>query len=112
MEEKRHEPRFRIRQLIAYGPTREEYVFAEGINLSHTGLSCRSAQLVEPMTNVFLMIKVPGAEGERQVRCEGYVSHSHMIEGQCVFGVRITEVYEGDRPYLEAFIASLEAEEP
>jgi hypothetical protein len=114
MEEKRAFPRFKINQIIAYGPNREENVFAEIINISRNGLSCSSAQIIEPMTNVYLMMHVPsppeGNEGERAVRCEGYVSHSHIDAGLCVFGVKITSVYEDDAAVFEAYLASLENE--
>ena len=114
MEEKRACPRFRINQIIAYGPNREENVFAETINISRLGVSCSSAQMVDPMTNVYLMMHVPSAPGsaeaEHAVRCEGYVSHAHVEGGRCVFGVKITPVYEDDQPAFEAYISSLEAE--
>lgn len=112
-EEKRKNPRFKINQLIAYGPNREEYLFAESVNLSREGLSCSSAQMVDPMTNVYIMMRVPAAEGdpagEHQVRCEGYVSHSRLEGPRCLFGVRITSVYEADAAIFAAYLASLEA---
>jgi len=114
MEEKRANPRFRINQIIAYGPNREENLFAEGVNISRNGLSGTSGQIVEPMTNVFIMMHVPSppdaSGGESIVRCEGYVSHSRMEEGRCVFGVKITSVYEDDVLAFEAYLASLEAQ--
>jgi hypothetical protein len=109
MEEKRKSTRFKINQLIAYLPNREEYLYAEGIDLSRGGVRCSSAQGVDTMTNVFLMVKVPAPEGERLVRCEGYVSHSRMEAGKCIFGVRISEVYADDKPFFEAYLDSLES---
>ncbi|MGO8693519.1 MAG: PilZ domain-containing protein [Rectinemataceae bacterium] len=111
MEEKRSAPRFRINQLIGYFPNREEYLWAEGLNLSRGGLSCSSAEPIDPLTNVFLMLSVPGDNGERLVRCEGFVAHSQMAGGRCLFGIRIQRVSDEDKPYLDAYIAKLEAGE-
>jgi len=46
------------------------------------------------------------------VRCEGYVAHARLEGGSCVFGIRIDEIYEDDRPYFEAYLSSLEAGPP
>ena len=110
MNEKRGDRRFKINQLIGYFPNREEYLWAEGLNLSRGGISCSSAQAIDPLTNVYVMIGVPGASGERLIRCEGYVAHSQMVEGRCQFGIRIEKISEDDRPYLEAYIEKLENE--
>jgi len=110
MEEKRSAPRFRINQLIGYFPNREEYLWAEALNLSRGGLSCSSAEAIDPLTNVFVMLSVPGENSERIIRCEGFVAHSQMAEGRCLFGIRIQRVSDEDRPYLDAYMAKLEAE--
>jgi len=114
MEEKRKNPRFTINQMIAYGPNREEYVYAEIGDLSREGLSCVSNQQVDIMTNVYLMMRVPYRDGSvggsRQVRCEGYVSHSKLVQGRCSFGIRITSVYEADVGAFEAYLVQLERE--
>lgn len=110
MEDKREEPRFRIKQLIGYHPNREEYFWAEGLDLSRNGISCVSNEAVDAMTNVFFMLSVPGPEGEHSLRGEGYIAHSHMEEGKCRFGIKIERVYEEDKPFLEAYLARLETE--
>jgi hypothetical protein len=115
MEEKRKSPRFKIKQIIAYLPNREEYVYAEGIDISRGGMKCRSPECIEPMTNLFMMLKLPSecsADGMRTVQCEGYVSHATMEDGKCVFGVRINSVYEADRPFFESYLSSLENVSP
>lgn len=111
MDEKRERPRFRIRQMIGYFPNREEYLWAEGLDMSIDGISCRSKAPVDPLTNLFVMISIPSPEGERLVRCEGYVAHSRMEEGSCRFGVKIERIPEEERPFVEAYLASLTEEE-
>jgi hypothetical protein len=109
MEEKRSSTRFKINQLVICTPEGDEFHRAEGIDLSRGGLKCASSQSVETMSAVFIMLKLPGPEGERQVRCEGYVSHSQMVEGRCVFGVKFSSIDPDDKAVFEAYIASLEA---
>ena len=107
MDEKRETPRFAISQMIGYYPNREEYVWAEGIDISMGGISCRSKEPIEVLTNVFVMVSVRTPDGERLVRCEGYVAHSEMVDGMCRFGIGVTRIFEEDRPSLEAYLASL-----
>jgi hypothetical protein len=108
--ERRTEKRFRIGQMIGYYPSREEYIWAEGIDLSLGGLSCISKAPISPLTQLFVMITIPGPEGDKQVRCEGYVTHSHFEEGMCHFGVRIQRIDEGDKPLLDRYLEALDGE--
>ena len=109
MEDKREDPRFRIKQLIGYHPSREEYFWAEGLDLSRSGISCVSNEAVDAMTNVFFMLSVPGPEGEHPLRGEGYTAHSHMEDGKCRFGIKIERIFEEDKPIFDAYLARLEA---
>jgi len=107
-EERRMAERFRIDQMIGYYPNREEYLWAEGLNLSAGGLQCSSKEAVDPLTNVYLMIGVPSAEGEHLVHCEGFVAYSRIEEdGLCRFGVRFESIAEEDKPFLNAFLGQL-----
>jgi hypothetical protein len=109
MNEKREAPRFKISQLIGFQANKEEYLWAEGLDISRKGISCVSEEAVDPSTNVFFMLKLSGPEGERTIRGEGYVSHSREEIGKCRFGIKIERIFEEDKPHLEAFLASLEA---
>lgn len=109
--EKRSEPRFQIHQMIGYYPSREAYLWAEGLNISTSGIKCVSKEAIDPLTNVFIMLTIPTPEGERQVRCEGYVAYSRMEEdGKCYFGVHFEHVSADDRHWLEAYLQQLEPE--
>jgi hypothetical protein len=113
MEEKRAAPRFKINQLIGFQANREEYLWAEGLDISRLGLSCLSEEPIDPGTNVFFMLSLSDADGTKHdVRGEGYVSHSRGEGGKCRFGIKLERVYEEDKPYLEAFLASLETKDP
>jgi len=109
MEEMRSSPRFKINQLIAYVDDREEYLHADGLDISRGGIKCSSPRAVDPMTDIYVMMKVPSPGGEHLVRCEGYVSHSTKTAEACVFGVCISSIEPEDQPYFDAYIASLAA---
>jgi c-di-GMP-binding flagellar brake protein YcgR len=109
--ERRSLPRFSINQLIGYFPNREEYLWAEGVNLSLGGVQCASREPIDPLTNVFMMLNIPTSEGERLVRCEGSVTYSRMENERCIFGVRFEDIAAEDRKLLEKYLASLKEEE-
>jgi hypothetical protein len=106
MEEKREAPRFKINQLIGFQANKEEYLWAEGLDISSKGISCISKEAVDPSTNVFFMLKLDAPEGERTVRGEGYVSHAHEEDGRCRFGIKFERIFEEDLPFLEAFLSN------
>jgi hypothetical protein len=109
--EKRTEERFQIHQMIGYYPSREEYLWAEGINLSVNGIKCASKAPIDPLTNVFIMLSLPGPEGEKHVRCEGFVAYSRMEEdGRCIFGVHFEHIGAEEKQWLEDYLKGLEAE--
>lgn len=114
MEEKRKSARFKLNQLLACTTEGEEFRRADAIDLSKGGVKCSSAQPIEPMTSVYLILKVPKADGtgERDINCEGYVSHSCMTEGKCVFGIRFTGIEEEGKADFDVFLASLASETP
>jgi len=113
MDEKRKNPRFKVNQLVAFTPEGDQFLRAEAIDLSQGGIRCASAQAIEPMTSVFLLLTLPGAkgEGDREVACEGYVSHSRLIDGRYVFGVHFTGVAPEGKDALDTYISCLEKEE-
>ncbi len=106
MEEKREAPRFKINQLIGFQANKEEYLWAEGLDISRKGISCVSKETIEPSTNVFFMLKLSNQDGEQTVRGEGYVSHAHEEDGRCRFGIKIERIFEEDQPYLDAFLSN------
>ncbi|MDA8409358.1 MAG: PilZ domain-containing protein [Treponema sp.] len=108
MTERRQARRCKISQMIGYFPGREEYLWAEGIDLSSEGLRCVSDNPIDPLTNLFLMLELKVGETTKQVRCEGFVRHSRMEEGRCVFGVKIERISEDDRQHLEAYLKQIE----
>jgi hypothetical protein len=109
MEEKRTAPRFKLNQLIQYGDNREEYMWAEGVDISRGGISCVANESVDPYTEVFFMLRVQGPVGEHDIRGEGSVTYSRFEGGKYRFGIKMERIYDEDKPYLDDFIASLES---
>jgi c-di-GMP-binding flagellar brake protein YcgR len=105
--EKRKAERFRINQLIGYYPNREEYLWAEGVEISAGGMRCTCKDALDPLTNVYLMVGLPGPQGERLLHIEGYVAWSSMEEGRCLFGVSFQNMGEEDKRLLEEYLANL-----
>ena len=106
--ERRKEQRCRISQMIGYYPGREEYLWAEGIDLSRDGLRCVSDNPIDPLTNLYLMLELTVGEVTKLVRCEGFVKHSEMEDGRCIFGVKIERISEEDRQHLDAYLDEME----
>jgi len=103
----RKTPRFTMKQLIGLQAMKEEYLWAEGLDISRAGISCQSEEAIEPGTNVFFMLGVRGESGEGSVRGEGFVLHSRQEGGRCRFGIRIESIFEEDKTRFDAFLEEL-----
>lgn len=103
----RKTPRFKMKQLIGFQAMKEEYLWAEGLDISRAGISCVADEEIEPDTNVFFMMDVYGTAGEGLVRGEGYVLHSSKELGRCRFGIKIERIFDEDRARFEAFLDEL-----
>lgn len=105
--DRRKEERFRIQQMIGYGPGREEYLWAEGVDLSLSGMSCITTRPVDPLTELYIMIDIPAEGRWKQVRVEGYIAHVTLHGDFYHFGVIFTDVSDNDRENLEAYLDKL-----
>ena len=97
--------------MIGYFPGREEYLWAEGIDLSREGLRCVSDQMVDPMTNLYFMLELERGGERVTIRCEGHVVHSRLEDGRCNFGVRIDTMSDDDRKLFEDYLVALETKQ-
>lgn len=96
-----------MKQLIGFQPNREEYLWAEGVDISPIGISCLSDNEIEPNLNVFFMLSLDDSPAGSSVRGEGYVLRVEHFQGRYRFGIKIERIFEEDRPRFEAFLASL-----
>jgi c-di-GMP-binding flagellar brake protein YcgR len=111
MIERRKSPRFQVRQMIAYFPGREEYLWAEGVDLSLDGLKCRSKEPLDPLTTIYFMLELPVEGKVETIRCEGFVAHSHCEDGACSFGIQFQDMSETDKRHLEDYLVGMRARE-
>ncbi len=58
MEEKREQARYQIRQFVKIDFNREEFLPAEGLNISANGLLCRVPRPLSPGQRLFLMLNL------------------------------------------------------
>jgi hypothetical protein len=82
----------------------DQFVGAKALNLSSGGLACESETLLEPLSLVYLIFSIPTPEGDRQIRCEGYIAHSSCDDERCVFGIRFRDLSAEDQKAIDAFI--------
>ncbi len=105
--ERRSSPRFTLKQFIDLSSDGEDFIQAKGMNLSAGGLSIETSSPLDPMAPIFVMLGVPEANGERILKVEGYVAHSHMDGGKCVAGICFTDIAPDDKEAIDAYIQSL-----
>lgn len=110
MDEKRKSPRFKMKQLIGFQANVEEYLWAEGVDISPLGISCFSNEPIDPNTNVFFMLSLSHEGGESSVRGEGYVLRSEKVGDRYRFGIKIDHIFDQDKANFQTFLESLEEE--
>jgi c-di-GMP-binding flagellar brake protein YcgR len=105
-EEKRRYSRVVLTQLIEVSLMHEKYIPAETVDISERGMLCRSNEPVEPLTPVFLMLRIPADEGEYKLKTDGIVMHSRKEGDACFFGIAFSSLSEKDKEAIRAYTAS------
>lgn len=103
-EERRKARRFTIDEMVELEFGRELVVHASGINLSATGLLCRSDCYLEPATEVSLVLTVPSGSGSHTVSCDGVVVRSEKGKSRHLIAIRFTSLADKDVGALSAFL--------
>lgn len=98
--ERRRAPRFRIVQLIELSLNREEFVPAEGIDLSVLGLQCKTAIPLEAGERVYLLLDLDG----KTLELEGVVAHAEGKGKTCTAGISFTDVSADAHAALAGFL--------
>ncbi len=105
-EERRIARRFTIDSMIELEFGRESVVHASGINLSSSGILCRSDHYLEPETEVSLVLTVPSASGPHTVSCDGIVVRSDRGKGRHLTAIEFISLADKDVGALSAFLES------
>ncbi|MBN2049494.1 MAG: PilZ domain-containing protein [Spirochaetales bacterium] len=96
MKERRKYIRFNICQAIEVSFSRETYLSMEGVNISETGMLCRSQSNVETGSRLFLMFNFPEGKDAEVVRCEGIVVRCQEDQGGYRIGIQFSTIEEED----------------
>jgi len=103
-EEKRKHPRFYVSQLVNIEFGKETFIDAQGLNISHGGIYCRTNALIEPLTRVFIMLDLNFDGKVLTIRTEGVVVHSAMNNNQCFTGIEFMPLCNEDENVLKDYI--------
>ncbi|HUX19807.1 MAG TPA: PilZ domain-containing protein [Spirochaetia bacterium] len=105
-EERRTARRFTIDHMVELELGRESVVHASGINLSGSGLLCKSDIYMEPETEVSLLLTIPSESGEHTVSCDGVVTRADKGKGRYLTAIHFTSLADKDVGALSAFLGS------
>jgi len=96
-DEKRSHPRFQINQLVEIDYGREQYISAEGVNLSKNGVLCKTEEECPLYSKVFMMMTLPHKNKNRIINLEGVVIWSKHNRGSWETGISITSMTTASR---------------
>ncbi len=105
-EERRKARRFTIDHMVELDFGRESVVHASGINVSSSGLLCKSDNYMDPDTEVSLVLTVPSESGDHTISCDGVVVRSDRGKGRHLTAIEFISLADKDVGALEAFLAS------
>jgi len=99
--EKRNHPRFEIKQLVEVDLGHEKFISAEGINLSRSGVLCRTEEECPLYSKVFMMMTIPHKVKERIISLEGVVIRSVHKKEEWETGISITSMEKASRTLFD-----------
>lgn len=105
--DRRRAPRFRISQMVEVRFDRERWVHAEGLDVSATGVRCRTVEELDPGTSIFLMISI---DAERSVLVDAVLIHTRETDdGAFEAGFAFTHFHDSSRAVLDAYLDALDS---
>jgi len=108
--ERRRDARFSVDQIVEVSFGKEAFVHGTGINLSKTGVLCKTDSYMEPYSQVSLLMTVPvGPEGHR-FTCEGVVVRTEREGGDYLTGISFTSIDDEDSRKLQNFLKKQKGE--
>lgn len=104
MEEKRRSERFQINQLVQLDFMREEFISAEGINISGHGLLCRTAKALPLGQRVFLMLNLGAPGSKNYLSLEGAAARCQQEPetGKFICAIEFVDLDEENRERILA----------
>ncbi len=107
MEEKRKASRFKLYQMIKLSYGREENIVSESINISETGILCKTETEIEMHSTFFLLFELPLKTGSHLIKCEGIVIRSVKTEEGWEIGVSFADMFQEDKEVLNKYLVEL-----
>jgi c-di-GMP-binding flagellar brake protein YcgR len=105
--ERRRFTRYQISQSIKLSMGHESFFEAEGVDISAGGLRCNSTYALEPLTRIYLMLRIPTDAGEYALKTEASIVHVRKITEGYEYGIQFDPLPQEDRDALNGYIAAL-----
>jgi len=102
--ERRKSPRFTISQMIDLEMGRENYIAAEGVNISDEGLLCHTSESLEPYSRVYIQLSLNEAKKNHIIKCEGVVVRCKKNRKTYDTALEFAEINESDRKKIHSFL--------
>ena len=103
--ERRRQPRYTIKQMVAVSYAHEEFVAAHGLDLSSGGISCRTTSPLEIGQEIFLLL---GLGKDETISCEGVVLHVGPDGSGFKAGIQFVNLSAEDSARLEEHLGTLQ----
>jgi len=102
--ERRREPRYTIKQMVAVSYAHEEFIAAHGLDLSSGGISCRTTSPLDVGQEIFLLL---GLGKDETMSCGGVVLHVAPEGSGYKAGIQFVNLSAEDRARLDAHLGTL-----
>lgn len=100
--ERRKSTRFDIAQFVEVSFTKENFIKAEGINISESGILCETAEPPEPYAQIYLLLPTP--DGKETFELEGVVVRAEKVKSKYHVGVEFTHLYDEDKKMIRKIL--------
>jgi c-di-GMP-binding flagellar brake protein YcgR len=102
--ERRKSPRFTINQMIDLEMGRENYISAEGVNISDEGLLCHTSESLEPYSRVYMQRSLNGEKKKHTIKCEGLVVSCKKNKKSYDTALEFADIGESDKKKIHTFL--------
>jgi PilZ domain len=109
-DERRNEDRVPMERLVELSLERTRSMQAACLNISRTGLLCRTNRPITLQAQVSLKINVPLGFDSYNIGCSGKVVRTEEDHGRYLNGIRFTALPNDDAVALDSFLKSYERE--
>ena len=107
MNERREHRRCVLTQMLDVTVMREHDIEASAVDLSEGGVLCTSKSPVEPLSPVYLMLRIPTDGPDYLLKAEGVVMHQRHVGEDWLFGVAFGTLTSRDKEVLRSYLDSV-----